>query len=640
MERSRKIQFWSVGVLTLALCGGAVFGMKYGIREDAAVIAAGTSDAGPAEEAWTRILLGEDGKAGGTVTICQGGFYRVSGTLEEGQLCVDAADGEEVVLCLAGVRIKNSSEAAVYIKNAERTTILLEEGTENILQSGERLEAGTGDDEAAEEAETGERADAENRKGSEEPDLESAESEEETEIGTPAKAAVYARDDLTITGEGTLEVYGCLHNGIHTTNHLSIDSGTIHVEAANAGIRGKDSVTITGGDFSIISGGDGIKSNDTTGEGYGQIRISGGTFQIESGGDGIQAETTLDISSGDFTITSGGGSEAAPDTADREAEGLFGHPGGGGRGMTPPDAARPERGGNRRGVSGERSEMPGSGMEEVPEATEEEDSMPSCKGLKSGVGMEISGGTFTIDACDDAVHSDGTVLVSDGALFIQSGDDGIHADTELTVAGGTVEVETCYEGLEASQIQIGDGEIRITSSDDGINANGGPNGWMGRGMGDREAVETAEEEMPNLCISGGTVLVDAGGDGLDSNGNLTILGGTVIVDGPSDNGNGALDSGSESGGRCEVHGGLVLAIGSSGMAESFEDGSRQASFSCRLPSAFQAGSVITVTDREGQVLCTHTAAKEGSSVVFSCPALTEGETVLLEVDGETQEIAI
>lgn len=403
MERSRRIQFWSVGVLTLALCGGAVFGMKYGIREDAAVIAAGTSDAGPAEGARTRILLGEDGKAGGTVTICQGGFYRVSGTLEEGQLCVDAADGEEVVLCLAGVRIKNSSEAAVYIKNAERTTILLDEGTE---------------------------------------------------------------------------------------------------------------------------------------------------------------------------------------------------------------------------------------------ATEEEDSMPSCKGLKSGVGTEISGGTFTIDACDDAVHSDGTVLVSDGALFIQSGDDGIHADTELTVAGGTVEVETCYEGLEASQIQIGDGEIRITSSDDGINANGGPNGWMGRGMGDREAVETAEEEMPNLCISGGTVLVDAGGDGLDSNGNLTILGGTVIVDGPSDNGNGALDSGSESGGRCEVHGGLVLAIGSSGMAESFEDGSRQVSFSCRLPSAFQAGSVITVTDREGQVLCTHTAAKEGSSVVFSCPALTEGETVLLEVDGETQEIEI
>ena len=155
-----------------------------------------------------------------------------------------------------------------------------------------------------------------------------------------------------------------------------------------------------------------------------------------------------------------------------------------------------------------------------------------------------------------------------------------------------------------------------------------------------EDVEENEEEMPNLCISGGAVLVNAGGDGLDSNGNLTVLGGTVIVDGPSDNGNGALDSGSESGGRCMVHGGLVLAIGSFGMAESFDSDSEQRFFSCRVDSGFQAGSVITVTDMEGQILYTHTAAKEGSSVVFSCPELTEGETVFLDVDGRTQEVEI
>ena len=50
--------------------------------------------------------------------------------------------------------------------------------------------------------------------------------------------------------------------------------------------------------------------------------------------------------------------------------------------------------------------------------------------------------------------------------------------------------------------------------------------------------------------------------------------------------------------------------------------------------------MITVTDMEGQILYTHTAAKEGSSVVFSCPELTEGETVFLDVDGRTQEVEI
>ena len=681
LERNRRMQVSCIAVMTLALCVGTAFGMKYGTRKDAAVFTSGTPLSQRSEEEWTQIQLGDSG-TDGAVMICQGGKYRISGTLEEGQICVDTADGEKVVLCLAGIQISNSAEAAVYIKNAEETTIQLEEGTENILQSGSETAAeNTENTENAADTENTENtenaADTENTENTENAaDTENTENEEEV---LPVKAAVYARDDLTITGEGALNVYGYIRNGIHTTNHLTINSGTIRVEAADAGIKGKDSVTITGGDFTVISGGDGIKSHDTAGEGYGQISISGGTFRIESGGDGMQAETTLAVSGGDFTVISGGGSEAAPDAADR-GEGFFGHPGGEGSFMTPPDGMGPplsdgggeemmppmdgqsgmepdsfseagqerrtapgsfrsERGAHREGMPGERPEMAGPGVEETAEESEEEENTPSCKGLKSGTGMEISGGTFTIDACDDAFHSDGTILVSDGALFMKSGDDGIHADTELIVTGGSIEVETCYEGLEANQIKIEDGRIRITSSDDGINANGGRNVWRGRGMGDMEDVEE-NEEMPNLCISGGAVLVNAGGDGLDSNGNLTVLGGTVIVDGPSDNGNGALDSGSESGGRCMVHGGLVLAIGSFGMAESFDSDSEQCFFSCRVDSGFQAGSVITVTDMEGQILYTHTAAKEGDSVVFSCPELTKGETVFLDVDGRTQEVEI
>ncbi len=706
LERNRRMQVSCIAVMTLALCVGTAFGMKYGTRKDAAVFTSGTPLSQRSEEEWTQIQLGDSG-TDGAVMICQGGKYRISGTLEEGQICVDTADGEKVVLCLAGIQISNSAEAAVYIKNAEETTIQLEEGTENILQSGSETAAeNTENTENAADAENTENtenaADAENTENTvNAADTENTENEEEV---LPVKAAVYAKDDLTITGEGALNVYGYIRNGIHTTNHLTINSGTIRVEAADAGIKGKDSVTITGGDFTVISGGDGIKSHDTAGEGYGQISISGGTFRIESGGDGMQAETTLAVSGGDFTVISGGGSEAAPDAADR-GEGFFGHPGGEGSFMTPPDgmepplsdgggeemappmdgqsgmdgsegkipseqergdgmpptmpdndgqgfpempedmegkpgAARPERGVRGDGMSQGWPEMAGPGVEETAEESEEEENTPSCKGLKSGTGMEISGGTFTIDACDDAFHSDGTILVSDGALFMKSGDDGIHADTELIVTGGSIEVETCYEGLEANQIKIEDGQIRITSSDDGINANGGRNVWRGRGMRDMEDVEENEEEMPNLCISGGAVLVNAGGDGLDSNGNLTVLGGTVIVDGPSDNGSGALDSGSESGGRCMVHGGLVLAIGSFGMAESFDSDSEQCFFSCRVDSGFQAGSVITVTDMEGQIRYTHTAAKEGASVVFSCPELTKGETVFLDVDGRTQEVEI
>ena len=689
MELNRRMQISCVAVMTLVLCVGTAFGMKYGTRKNTMVFTSGMSLSQTAGEEWTQIQLGDSGnsESDSTIMIRQGGKYRFSGSLEVGQIYVDTADGKDVVLCLAGVKISNSTGAAVYIKNSEHTTICLEDGTENILQSGEKANA-----EILEHT-----ANSENMENV--ANLENAENKEEM---SSEKAAVYARDDLSITGEGILKVYSYLQNGIHTTNHLTIDSGTICVEAANVGIKGKDSVTITGGDFSIISGGDGIKSNDTTSEEYGRISISGGTFLIESGGDGIQAETVLDISGGNFTITSGGGSEAAPDLSERAEEGFFGRPGGrnggfmppGGKGDTGilspdeipslPDGDREEmprsqgdelnemdvpfRNGEKEmplETSGRRKEMesvpegrqedgpaseqrmggrperPIRGMEELQEEEEKEDATPSCKGLKSGSRMEVSGGTFTIDACDDALHSDGNILVSNGILSIKSGDDGIHADTEILIAGGTVDIGTCYEGLEANQIMIEDGEIRITSADDGINANGGMNrGWPGRGMQDIEGAKDAEEEMPNLYISGGTIQVNADGDGLDSNGNLTILGGTVIVDGPSGNGNGALDSGSESGGQCLVHGGLVLAIGSSGMAENFDSDSEQSFFSCRLPSGFQEGSVITITDTEGQMLYTHTAVKEGSSVVFSCPELAKGGRYILDIDGERQEIEI
>jgi len=140
LERNRRMQVSCIAVMTLALCVGTAFGMKYGTRKDAAVFTSGMPLSQRSEEEWTQIQLGDSG-TDGAVMICQGGKYRISGTLEEGQICVDTADGEKVVLCLAGVQISNSAEAAVYIKNAEETTIQLEEGTENILQSGSETAA-------------------------------------------------------------------------------------------------------------------------------------------------------------------------------------------------------------------------------------------------------------------------------------------------------------------------------------------------------------------------------------------------------------------------------------------------------------------------------------------------------------------
>ena len=149
----------------------------------------------------------------------------------------------------------------------------------------------------------------------------------------------------------------------------------------------------------------------------------------------------------------------------------------------------------------------------------------------------MAGGTITVDASDDSLHSDGFVTISGGTLTLSSGDDGIHADVTLTIEGGTFDI-TAAEGLEATVITINDGDVSIEASDDGINAarkssaytplveiNGG-NITVVMGPGDTDGVDS----NGNIVINGGTVNVSAGSS-FDYDGTGVINGGTVTVNG-------------------------------------------------------------------------------------------------------------
>lgn len=502
------------------------------------------------------ISIGEDElpDSDNVVQIRQAGIYELRGGRENIQIYVEAGNEDMVELVLNGVELVNAAEPVIYVENAGQTILRLAGGSANYLQSGTTENENVQDEDVS-------------------------------------GGAVYARDDLYLTGEGSLEIAGYLNNGIQTSNHLIIDGGTYLVTAANNGLKGKDSVTISGGEFDITAGNDGIQSDDTTGDGYGVIEISGGDFVIDAVGDGIQAETALNISGGGFTVTSGGGSG---------------------------DAA----------LSGST----GWGDADAGWDFEEEGS-PSAKGFKSGTSMTLSGGTFTVDSLDDGFHSDGSITVTGGSFEIRSGDDGIHADTELLVEDGDILILQSYEGMEGNQITVSGGNIDITATDDGINAYGGRSlGWGGSSH--------TTEEMPNLIFSGGTVHINADGDGMDSNGNLIVEGGTVVVDGPESSWNGAIDSGSENGGECIVNGGTVLAIGASGMAETFDSGSRQYSFRHNFDRTFPAGSEVVILDSGGDTLLSHTSEKSFSSVVFSSPELLGGETYVLQAGDERVEITL
>ncbi len=408
---------------------------------------------------------------------------------------------------------------------------------------------------------------------------------EDAESDEP-NAAVFSKDDLTINGGGSLVVNANYNNGIVSKDDLKITGGNITVNAVNDGIKGRDSVAVLDGIITINAGGDGLQSNNDEDAEKGYLFVEGGTLSITAGLDGIQAETSLMVSGGEITIITGGGS-----------------------------------------VSSGGSAWGGRGMEGNPNKTTE-----SAKRLKAGVDLTITDGVLQIDSLDDAIHSNGSVTINGGDVLLASGDDGIHADVALTINGGDLNITQSYEGLESVVITINDGTIHLVASDDGINASSG-NGdaamgaqpMRGQGPGGFESGDNY------LYINGGSITIDANGDGIDANGPIDMTAGTVIVNGPTSNGNGPLDYL----GAFNISGGYLVAVGSSGMAEAPSTTSTQYSAMVNFTSPQAAGTMVHIETESGQDVLTFVSTKEYQSVLLSSPELENGSTYVVYSGGSS-----
>lgn len=507
---------------------------------------------------------------GTTATITQAGTYSLSGSLTDGQIVVDTKDEEVARLLFNGVDISNSTSSPVVVNNAEKVVIILVEGSSNQVSDASIY--------VYPEAETDE-----------------------------PNAAIFSTSDLTITGNGSLTVNGNSNDGIASKDGLIIAGGNITVNAVDDGIRGKDYVVVEDGNITIQSGGDGLKSDNADDAARGFIDILAGTLNITSaGGDAITAQTDVSIADGVFVLQT---------TADQSVQ------------------------------------------------TEE---TASTKGIKGGANVIISNGTFTINtSLDDAVHSNGNIVIDGGVFDISAGDDGMHADATLTVNGGEISVNQSYEGLESAVITINAGDIEVVASDDGINVAGGndgsgmmqgrgmkPGGGMGRGMrpddtalfngeppadagAAQDMIPPTDGQMPGvvmgqetfattsdnyLYINGGTIVVNANGDGLDANGAIEMNGGVVIVNGPTQQGNGALDYDA----GFKITGGVLVTASSAGMAMAPDASSSQNSVLINFDSSMAAGTLVHIQNSEGEEILTFAPAKDFQSITFSSSDLITG----------------
>ena len=508
---------------------------------------------------------------GSTITIIDEGTYILSGTLNDGMIIVNSEKTDKTQLVLDGVTIHSETSAPIYILQSDKVFITLAPDSVNTLSNGGAFTA----------------IDENNIDG-----------------------VIFSKEDVTLNGSGMLTITSPAGHGIVSKDSLTITSGSYDISSASHALAGKDDVSIANAAFTITSGKDGIHGENADDTAKGFVYIESGTFEISAEGDGISASAYMQIQGGNFNINSGGGSvNAANQTSDS-----WGNFMGGGR----------HQNGNRD-----------HGSEGNTTSTQTTDDSTSIKGIKTTGDLVINGGTFTIDSADDAVHSNTNITVGGGIFEIASGDDAFHADETLTITSGTINVTESYEGLEGLHIDVSGGDITLVASDDGLNAAGGtdqsgfggmrgndqfgggrPNGMGGMGPGNSSG---------SITISGGTIHVTASGDGIDANGTLTISGGYTTVCGPTKGDTATLDYDVSA----VITGGTFIGTGASGMAQTFSD-SEQGVIAVSVGNQ-SAGTQITLTDKDGNVVISHAPNLSFGVVILSSPDIIKGETYTITV---------
>jgi len=593
----------------------------------------------------------------GNLIISQPGTYWISGTLKgsvfvspdykEDQAGNEAEARGEVELVLAGVTLSATEGPAIYIKKTSKATITLVDQTKNVLED--------------------------------------AVSYSRENLEEEMDAALLSKNDLVIRGTGSLEVTGHYQNGIKCKDILTIEGGSYKVNAVENAITGRDALVIGGGSFLISAGQDGLQATLADNSSLGYVVIYGGEFTVAAGDEAFQATTDLLIKSGSFNVAATGNafsagvnllwenavahSVSAGNDALKAESGLLEIRSGTlsltseNDGIDTVDllisggtvtlSSKQKNAVNAAGnvtVSGGELDLTVLGVTYKTSTSSSVGGWGSSsgsyetnsdgyykleqRGIEANGAITVSGGNIKLTTTGHAMVAGGDILITGSstslvidAYYKNCNSKGISTSSNLVIEDGTVEILRSYEALEGYNVYIRGGNLHILSSDDGINATGEASssssvGKPGGGMpaGDNNVIE----------ISGGSVYLDASGDGIDSNGDFLITGGSLVLSGPSDSANAPIDIG-DGGCLFAYTGGTLIAAGSGGMAETpsvTEDGALPYIF---LGAEIPSGTTVSVKDSAGNILLHFDNPKQANSIILGTEAFALGESYTITI---------
>ncbi|MBO4854437.1 MAG: carbohydrate-binding domain-containing protein [Oscillospiraceae bacterium] len=303
------------------------------------------------------------GTSGREVTITSKGIYRVSGESDGVTIAInDTTESGNVYLILDGVTMV-SADACIRIDACDK--VIIQCVGDNTLTS--------------------------------------------TGLAGTVDGTIYARDDLTVNGSGTLTITSAAH-GIVGNDDVKITGATVVIDASSAGIKAHNSVRIGGGDITISAGHDGVHVENDDGNGY--FRMESGSLTISSGDDGIHAESTLSISGGEVTVS-------------KSYEGL--------------EALTVEISGGNISVTADDDGINAAGGSDT--TSTEKNPWGSSTGT-----LTISGGNIYVNASGDGLDSNGSLYITGGTVIVEGPTNGGNGALDkgdgngcvASVTGGTV----------------------------------------------------------------------------------------------------------------------------------------------------------------------------------------------------------
>ncbi|MBP5705705.1 MAG: carbohydrate-binding domain-containing protein, partial [Spirochaetales bacterium] len=389
--------------------------------------------------------------------------------------------------------------------------------------------------------------------------------------GSDAKGTLYARGDVTIYGSGTLNVTQHYKNCIASKMILTIENGSYSLTSTGkAGLYGDYAVNMKGGNVTFNGTGsvstselrkaNGIKTDDDT---YMDsfVSVDGGTLNVTTAyGKGISSPV-VNLAGGTNTITVN-----SPTTKQLNISSSYVSADGVSKSAT--ESFAPQ------GISGDTVNLTGGSWTiNAP-----------WSGIDCDGNMSVSGGTVNItttangllDSSENdydapsCVKVSGNMNVTNGTITGSNSGNcgkGIKVGGTYTQTGCNITLNVTGSNLgSSSSSNMGGGPSRpgqqssssssASSSAKGIKVTGAMNisgGKLYVTANSHEAIETKS----TLTISGGEVYAASSDDAINSAGVMTIKGGYVFA---NSSGNDGIDSN----GNMTISGGTIVAVGANG----------------------------------------------------------------------------